>query len=197
MNEKTKKVIEEEEILSGSFKIFTKTTSRQHDIYLDDDIPDESANYSELLHFLNDSADPPDTVNLHLSNTGGSIRVGLRLCQAMKNSKASIVVHAEADCYSMGSIIALSGDALILYPGSFLMFHNYSIWHGGKGGESHTASTEYQKQFLSIMTDFCYPFLSKVEINRLAEDKDFYVHPKDADLKVRLKRHFKRMEIKQ
>lgn len=185
-----------DEALTGSFKIYTKTTARQHDIYLDDDVPDESANYAELLHFLNDAADSTDTVNLHLSNTGGSIRVGLRLCQALKNCKATSVIHAEADCYSMGSIIALCGDALILYPGAFLMFHNYSIWHGGKGGESHTASTEYQNQFLDIMIDFCYPFLSKAEIKRLAEDKDFYVRPKDADLKVRLKRHFKRMEIR-
>lgn len=183
------------ELKDDGFKVYTKTLKRQHDVYLGDHILDSTESYNDLLNLFKSEVDREDVVNLYLSNMGGSVSVGLRVCQAMKQCNGVIVVHAEADCYSMGSIIALCGDALILYPGAFLMFHNYSIWHGGKGGESHLASEEHRRQFKDIMEHCCYPFLSRGEINKLAEDKDFYVHPQDADLKKRLKRHFKRMQV--
>lgn len=191
-----KKEAVDQNVSEEGFKVYTKMLKRQHDVYLGDSVLDDTSAYNDLMNLLKTEVEREDVVNIYLSNIGGSVTVGLRLCQAMKQCQGTIVVHAEAECQSMGAIISLCGDALVLYPGAFLMFHNYSIGYAGKGGEFHMASGEYQRQFKEIMEHCCYPFLSKAEINKLAEDKDAYIHPTDDDLKKRLKRHFKRMEVK-
>jgi ATP-dependent protease ClpP protease subunit len=91
----------------------------------------------------------------------------------------------------MGAILAVSGDSIKMYPGSYLMFHNYSGGDHGKGREKLMAASEFDEHFKFTMSSICYPFLSKVELANLFKDQDLYVRSTDKCLIERVKRHFK------
>lgn len=187
----------DDKIESGDhFKVFSKPRGEKHDIYLSDGVADDSADYTDLLHFLNDKVNAEDAVYLHLANMGGSIHSGIMLAHAIKSCVATTLISVEAPCYSMGAIIALSGDAMMMKPGTFLMFHNYSGFSYGKGGESKDALENTCKHMLASDMYFCYPFLSKKEIAGIQKDQDIYIHSHNTDIKARLKRHFKKMQFK-
>ncbi len=177
------------------FKIFSKTRGERHDIYLADDIADDSADYTDLIHFLSDKVSPDDIIQLHLANLGGSTHSGVMLAHAIKRCQATVLISVEAPCYSMGAIIALTGDALTMRPGTFLMFHNYSGGFYGKGREIVDLVTTFNVHIVDSLKHFCYPFLSKKEINVLAKDQDVYVMSTEEKLIDRLKRHFKKMQL--
>lgn len=167
-------------------QIITKTI----DIYLGSYVEDEVSEYSEILRTLN-QAKKDDSVNVHLSNHGGSCSVGFTLCHAIKNCKAKTTMCIEAPCYSMGAILALCGKKLHMEPKTFLMFHNYSTVNRGKGAEVTVSVGEYNKYFLENLKYFATPFLTQDEIQDLINDKDVYVHEQDKSIKARHKRHFK------
>ena len=76
-----------------------------------------------------------DAVALYINSPGGRVDVGLSIMSAIQNSNAAVTAIVEAPSYSMASVIALSCDSLIMMDNTFLMFHNYSTVHYGKGGE--------------------------------------------------------------
>lgn len=171
------------------FKLYTKATSRQHDVYLSDSVDADSSNYVELLHFFHNVSED-DTINVHLANFGGACHSGLRLAHAIKCCKAPVIIYVDAPCYSMGAILALTGIALYMLPGTFLMFHNYSTLESGKAAEVKAAINQYENHFHYSLKYFCSPFLSKTELNKLLKDEDIYVHANDSDIAKRMIRHF-------
>lgn len=173
------------------FKIFSvNNPAKEHDVYLGDSVSSDSAEYIDLLKFFYETPET-DVVRVHLANFGGACHAGLRIAHAIRNCKAPVVIHVDAPCYSMGAIIALAGSALFMYPGTFLMFHNYSTVEAGKGGEVRSAVGEYEKHFHYSLDYFCSPFLAAPEIKKLRNDQDVYIHAEDSNLRSRLKRHFK------
>lgn len=160
----------------------------QYNLY--DDIKD----FSDYEDFFEELAllTSRDTVTIRINSGGGRIDVGHMIVQAIQSTKAyvnCIVVHAS---YSMASIIALSGDSLILMPHSLIMFHNYSTGMGGKGGELIQGALASDEYITNIMHSVCTPFLTKKEMTQISQDRDIYVKYNDGNLKARIKRHFKR-----
>ena len=185
---------EDTKISSECMKIYSSVEINKHHIYLSNSIENESLEYFELLKLLNE-AHPTDQLYLHLANFGGACHTGMMLAHAIRNCAATAIVIVEAPCYSMGAIIALSGLALVMRPGTFLMFHNYSTVESGKGGEVKAAVTEYSRHFVASIKYFCTPFLTTKEIKTLQKDEDIYIHADDPTLPNRLTRHFKSMRL--
>ena len=174
------------------------TTTNEYDVYLGDSVG-ESKKYYDLFYKLS-KAGKTDKFNIHLNNRGGLVSSGVNLINAIRTSAASTTIHVEGPVYSMGAILALCGDSIVLYPNTFLMFHDYSTSEYGKGNEIHISVTNYQQYFSDLLYDVCYPFLSKKEIKSIQEGKDLYVpyeSSKDKDGKrivgavTRLKRRIK------
>lgn len=160
----------------------------QYNLYDDIDSFDTYTDFFEEMALLNNK----DKVTLRINSGGGRIDVGHMIVQAIQETKAfvsCIVAHAS---YSMASIIALSGDELLMLPNSLLMFHNYSTGMGGKGGELIQGALASDEYIRSIMNDVCTPFLSRDEMRQIAQDRDIYVKYSDANLSKRIKRHYKR-----
>ena len=178
----------------SAFKIYVEVTAREYNVLLSDSISDASDSYYELYHLLS-KATSRDVINIHLSNFGGAVHTGLRLAHLIKNCEAPTILSVEGSCYSMGSILALSGDALRIYPGTFLMFHNYSTIESGKAGEVKQAIHEFDNHFIESLEYFCSPFLTKAEMKRLKADGDVYVRASDKDIDDRLSRHFPHMTV--
>lgn len=160
----------------------------QYNLYDDIDSFDTYSDFFEEMALLSDR----DKVTLRINSGGGRIDVGHMIVQAIQETRAfvsCVIAHAS---YSMASIIALSGDELIMLPNSLLMFHNYSTGMGGKGGELIQGALASDEYIRSIMNDVCTPFLSRDEMRQIAQDRDIYVKYSDANLAKRTKRHYKR-----
>lgn len=176
-----------------------------YEIYLDHSVDGYSLEATKLFHDLR-SFTSDDTVTIYLDNNGGDADMGLRVARAIKQCRATTVIQLEANSYSAGAVIALSGDLLRMQPGTFLMFHNYSIMNHGKGGEYRTHNDEWDKSFWKQAIDIICPFLTLKEIHQLRDDRDIYVVAPSAtaytkedraenkrlheELLVRYKRHF-------
>lgn len=179
---------------SELFKIFSRSVGSIHDVFLSDEIHDDSLEYVELIRFLEESKEE-DYIQIHLANFGGACHSGLRICHAIKACRAAVIIKVEAPCYSMGAIIALAGDAVVMCPGVYLMFHNYSSTRSGKGSEIKASVQEYEKHFKKSLKYFCYPFLSLKELNKIGRDEDVYIHDDDPNIAARLARHFKNADF--
>jgi len=133
-----------------------------------------------------------DKVLLYINSEGGCVDVGRSIINAMQECEAEVICIVEGGIYSMGSVIALSGDSLIMNPCSFIMIHNYSGGLYGKGQEMAHHSESLTSYFNRLLAYTCCPFLSKKELNEVLKDQDVYVHDNDPTLTARLKRHFKK-----
>lgn len=173
-----------------SYALYSKPRSFHHAVYLSDSVDVDSFNYEGLLDFFTQAL-PEDVIDVYLANFGGACHSGIRIAHAIQQCKAPVTMHVTAPCYSMGAILAICGHGLYMYPGTFLMFHNYSTTEKGKGGEVIKATNEYRKHFEEVLHHFCVPFLIKKEINVLLKDEDVYIHASDVDILKRVERHYK------
>lgn len=154
------------------------------------DVIEEFSQYSDLIRELYTASDS-DTILLLIHSTGGRVDVGRSIINAMKESSAFVHCMVEGPCYSMASIIALSGDKLSLRENTFLMFHNYSTIMSGKGNEIGNAHTAKDKHFTQLFISQCQPFLSSGECKKVLSGEDFYVYSDESALDKRIKKHFK------
>ncbi len=172
------------------FKIFTEDRSgRIHHIYLSESV-ESNHGYAKLCHFLRASKED-DQIIMYLSSYGGSCSAGYQLINAVRSSPGLVHMMVDAPCYSMGALLAVSGDTLLMNPNTLLMFHNYSGGNGGKGREMLDLATHQDAWLQSAVKNTAFPFLSKKELADIAADRDVYVHWDDATLKDRIRRHFK------
>ena len=77
-------------------------------------------------------ADSNDTVVIHVNSPGGLVGLGFLLINAMDNSEATVEVKVEMIAFSMGGLIAVSGDSLTVNKMSSFLFHRpYMIDQNG------------------------------------------------------------------
>jgi ATP-dependent protease ClpP protease subunit len=151
---------------------------------------EEFSHYKTLIAALKE-AQEGDIIKLLINSPGGSVDVGMMIVQAMQMSRAIIVADVVYPSYSMGAIIAVAGDFLVMQPHSFLMFHTYSTGMGGKSGDLIKMLSHDDDSLKGMMSDICTPFLTKAELKKMHAGDDLYITAKDPSLPARIKRHFK------
>lgn len=134
--------------------------------------------YTELLYTLR-TAQPTDLILLHLNTPGGNFDTGLQIINNIAASDARVVTILEARAYSMGALIFLAGDELIVHDTCQLMFHNYSSALIGKGNEQQAQVLAISKWFEKVMRHVCKPFLSDEEVARILRGEDIWMDSDD------------------
>lgn len=158
---------------------------------------DEIGEFSEYEDFIvaMGNYNEDDRVVIYINSPGGRTDVGASLINTIRNCKAHVTCVVEEPSYSMAAIIALTGDDLVMYPNTYLMFHNYSTYTSGKGQELTQYTNNLNRHYNITMQRYCMPFLSKSEITKILEDGDVYVYADDVynktSLDKRIGRHFK------
>lgn len=185
MTDKDTASAQEHDLLDGDeYRIYTREVkARYHNVYLGETI-ESSDTYYDLFNLLHVSTQM-DHVNIVLNNYGGRVNAGVQLINAIRATKAKVQMEVSAPVYSMGSLLAVVGDATLLHPHTFLMFHDYSGGERGKGNEMERSVTNYRGYFRSLLQDVCKDFLDKEEINTILNGQDLYIGYNDA--KKRLK----------
>lgn len=151
----------------------TQGVVRQISFYLSGEIG-APIQYTDLLYTLR-TASEVDIIYLHLNTPGGNFDTGLQIINNIGTSPARVITVLEARAYSMGALIFLSGDELIVHDTCQLMFHNYSSALIGKGNEQQAQVLAISKWFEKVMRHVCKPFLMDDEVERILRGEDIWM----------------------
>lgn len=150
--------------------------------------------YKELIDGLQEAQDG-DGIMLKINCPGGDCSVGFMIVQAIRETKATVVCNVVYPSMSLGAIIAVAGDYLIMQPHSYLMFHTYSAMDCGKSADLMKSVIHSDESLKGMMSDVCVPFLTKIELKKMHAGDDIYIKASDATLPARIKRHYKDVQI--
>ena len=156
-------------------RLFSKTTkvTKTHTLYLDDGIKADT-DINGLINTLR-SAGKEDKLVVRICSPGGAVHVANRFKTIMKSDfhgRTTTIL----DPYGASACadLFLDGDVRIIYPYSYIMFHNFSAGAWGKGREILSRVGFYNKFFSKLMQAEYGPYFTKDEIEDLFKGADFY-----------------------
>jgi len=135
--------------------------------------------YDKLCHILLNVADKKTTFNIHLNTPGGLIDSAVKICDAITNTKATVIVHLTGTVASAGTMIAMCANDLIVSEHLAFMVHNYSSGLQGKGGELKVQQKFMDKQLNNAFKTLYKGFLTTKEIKEVIDDKDMWMDAKE------------------
>ncbi len=160
------------------FHYYEHTISAQHiHFYLNEQIGAASL-YADMIHRIN-VAGPEDTVYIHVNTPGGQLNTGVQIINAIRNSPATIITVLESAAYSLGTLIFLSGDEMIVNDNCIIMFHNFRGGVIGKGNELVSELEATIKWFTELARQIYIPFLSEQEFERITKGEDLWLLTED------------------
>ena len=162
---------------------------RQVHFYIDQEVGAPSE-YSDMFYSLQ-TATAQDEIFIHLNTGGGRLDTGIQMINLMKASDAKIITSLEGNAYSLGTLIFLSGDEMLVHDYCMMMFHDYSGGVGGKGNEQAAQLTATNKFFASIAKKIYIPFLSDDEVSRVLRGEDLWMA--SPEIKTRLSKMIKKL----
>lgn len=155
--------------------------------YLSQEIgaPDQ---YVDMIHRIL-VAGEHDVVYIHLNTPGGRLDTGVQLINAISNTAAKVVTCLESEAHSLGTLLFLSGDEMVINEHCMMMFHNYSGGVGGKGHEQVAHLAAETKRMYELMHKIYVPFLTTAEVDRIIDGADIWMSSEE--IKVRLDKMIK------
>ena len=86
-----------------------------------------------------------DVLNVHINSEGGSIFDGLALYNTLRAHDAKKIVHVDGIALSMGSVVAMAGDEIVMAEGAMMMVHNPLWVQAGEAEELRQAADVMDK----------------------------------------------------
>ena len=160
------------------YKHYEQTfTAKQTHFYISEEIglPSE---YIDMIHIIH-TADTSDTIFIHLNTPGGVLDTGIQIINAMKNSQATIVTVLEGMAHSLGTLIFLSGEEMVVNDNCMMMFHNFRGGVIGKGNELTSELDATIKWFAALAKKIYVPFLSEEELKAIIKGEDIWMDSKE------------------
>jgi len=156
------------------YKEYAQTFTAQHVHYYISESIGAPGDYTDMIYRIT-CAGPSDTIFIHLNTPGGQLDTGVQIVNAMQNSQAKIVTILEGSAYSLGTLIFLAGDEMVVNDNCMMMFHNFNGGLIGKGNELVSELEATIKWFASLARDIYVPFISEEEFTRIAKGEDFWM----------------------
>jgi ATP-dependent Clp protease protease subunit len=103
--------------------------SKVVDVYIFDEIGMGGVNAQGFIEEIKSFKDSP--MNLHINCVGGDVFDGMAIYNIIKKRTATTTVYIEGIAASMGSVIALAADKVVMAENSLFMIHN--AWGGAMG----------------------------------------------------------------
>ena len=113
------------------YKIQSKASAEMVDVYLFNEIGMWGVTAQDFINDIKEHKEQP--MNLHINCVGGDVFDGMAIYNVLLKRTQKTTVYVEGIAASMGSVIALAGDEVIMSENSLLMIHN--AW-GGTMGEA-------------------------------------------------------------
>lgn len=144
----------------------------------------EPADYTDMIHRIM-TAGESDTVFIHLNTPGGQLETGIQIINAMQNTMAKVITVLESTAYSMGSLIFLAGDEMIVNDNCMMMFHNFNGGFVGKGNELTSELEATVMWYQTLARNLYVPFLTDDELSRISRGEDMWMQ--SVEIRERLK----------
>ena len=111
------------------YDIQSKTSNEALDVYIFDEIGTFGINAQNFIDEIKGFKNSP--LNLHINCVGGDVFEGMAIYNILKKRTAETTVYIEGIAASMGSVIALAADKVVMAENSLFMIHN--AWGGAMG----------------------------------------------------------------
>ncbi|QGZ16215.1 putative ATP-dependent Clp protease proteolytic subunit [Erwinia phage Hena1] len=112
-------------------------------------------------------ATPEDSIRIVINSPGGAVAIAMAYVNAMAESAANIVTHAEGQVCSAGTILWLASEERTVSPLTIFMFHNYQGGTYGDGANMHSQIMFEKVYFDRLIDRFYSGILSEEEIARI------------------------------
>lgn len=148
-------------------------TVKSHEFYLNGEI-EEPTKYSKWFNIIR-SASSHDNITIHINSYGGSIYTAIQFIRVMAESRATVAASVEGACMSAATMIFLASDIQQISEHSVFMFHNYSSFSYGKGGELYDNIVFERKWSKNLLSKLYMNFLTKAEIKDILNNRDIWM----------------------
>lgn len=156
---------------------FSTTIAKAHSFYLTGGI-EGPEKYHKLFNTIR-TAGQNDRIILHINSYGGDLHTAIQFMRVITESKAHVVASVEGACMSAATMIFLTADSHQISEHSVFMFHNYSSFSFGKGGELYD-NIVFERDWSKNLLKRTYKhFLSKGEIADILNNRDIWLNSEE------------------
>lgn len=114
-----------------------------------------------------------DTLNVHINSPGGSVYDGVAIFNMLRQHKASVTVHIDGLAASIASVIAMSGDKVVMPSNSMMMIHNAMSVSVGNANDMRKMADDLEKINESVINSYIAknPELDRDYLKALMDDE--------------------------
>jgi len=150
------------------YNIKAEASSKSADVYIFDEIGAFGVTAQGFIEEIKEYKDVP--MNLHLNCVGGDVFEGMAIYNVLKKRTAKTTIYIEGIAASMGSVIALAGDEVIMAENSLFMIHN--AWGGAMGEANEMRKTAALLDKISNEIADIYTKKTNLPYNKVQEMMD-------------------------
>jgi ATP-dependent Clp endopeptidase proteolytic subunit ClpP len=150
------------------FNIQGKATDAVADIYIFDEIGAYGITAQDFITEMKEYKDTP--VNLRINCIGGDVFDGMAMYNIIKKREAKTTAYIEGIAASMGSVIALAADEVIMAENSLFMIHN--AWGGAMGEAQDMRKTASVLEKISGEIANIYKRKTRLSLDRIQDMMD-------------------------
>lgn len=150
------------------YNIKAEASSKSADVYIFDEIGTFGLTAQSFIEEIKSYKDTP--MSLHINCVGGDVFEGMAIYNVLKKRTAKTTVYIEGIAASMGSVIALAGDEVIMAENSLFMIHN--AWGGAMGEATEIRKTAALLDKISGEIADIYTKKTNLPYNRVKEMMD-------------------------
>ena len=150
------------------YNIKAEASSKSADVYIFDEIGTFGLTAQSFIEEIKSYKDTP--ISLHINCVGGDVFEGMAIYNVLKKRTARTTVYIEGIAASMGSVIALAGDEVVMAENSLFMIHN--AWGGAMGEATEIRKTAALLDKISGEIADIYTKKTNLPYNRVKEMMD-------------------------
>ena len=160
------------------FNIQGKATDAVAEVYIFNEIGAYGITAQDFISEMKEYKDTP--VNLRINCIGGDVFDGMAMYNIIKKREAKTTAYIEGIAASMGSVIALAADEVVMAENSLFMIHN--AWGGAMGEAEDMRKTASILEKISGEIANIYERKTRLSLNRIVEmmDKETWLNAAEA-----------------
>jgi ATP-dependent Clp endopeptidase proteolytic subunit ClpP len=160
------------------YNIQGKATDAVAEIYIFDEIGAYGITAQDFIAEMKEYKDTP--VNLRINCIGGDVFDGMAMYNIIKKREAKTTAYIEGIAASMGSVIALAADEVVMAENSLFMIHN--AWGGAMGGAEDMRKTASVLEKISNEIANIYKRKTRLSLDRITDmmDEETWLNAEEA-----------------
>ena len=160
------------------YNIQGKATDAVAEVYIFNEIGAYGITAQDFISEMKEYKDTP--VNLRINCIGGDVFDGMAMYNIIKKREAKTTAYIEGIAASMGSVIALAADEVVMAENSLFMIHN--AWGGAMGETEDMRKTASVLEKISGEIASIYKRKTRLSLDRITDmmDEETWLNAQEA-----------------